>query len=255
MDRKPLSNPPILRATIEASFEPRKEVTLARLELFSQKLKGDFPVEGQVANQHIEFGMDGEEGSFHRFAMEQRGFAVSNKAGTKSVSIELDKYFVSFYNRYYPPWPGLKDFFFDNLEGYLAASTQEKIFELSTRIINRLFLPLQEGASFTDYITTPIAVPTTDEIPDAIAGFQTSVLIPLSPNIMARVIQQTEEATINENTGERGLFFVLDTTVTCNIEHDASDTDQISSTLDMLRKKRNSIFFATFTEKALENYA
>lgn|GEM_PF-3564127 len=254
MNGKTLTAAPIIKASIAAGFNANKGVSLEKLKLFSDEIASKYPVKGQVADQHFQFGSDNENVPFQKFAMTHRGFAVSNKSGTKTISLELDRYQSILNNSYYPPWPGLKDFFFENYGGYISSSSYKEISSLSTQMINRLFFPFQEGLSLSEYINTTVSIPTSDEIPDAISGFRTDVLVPLGDGYTARIIQQTEDVSLDQRTGESGLGFILDVNVTFNGIIPALDKDKLSSIMDTIRAKRNAIFFSTFTDKALERY-
>lgn len=254
MERQVLTKAPILHASVEAVFSPSKSVTLSALKSYAESLASEFPAAAQTATQTVEFGVATDQTTFQQFLTQQRGFSVVNAAKTKSVVAEIDRLVVSYESGFYPPWPSLKEEFFRHITGYIAATSHQSCISLSTRVLNRLELPIQPGGNMSEYLTSYVVAPQTNELPDAVSAFKVDIVVPISESASARIVQQTGKSSVEQGTGEHSLEFVLDITVSENGLNSLADEERVADVLDMLRAKRNAIFFNTFTKRALARY-
>jgi len=249
-----LGRPPIVHAGIIATFEPSKSVRLSSLKEFTDALKKSLPIEGHVASQRLEIGVDGDANPVQKFESQLLGYSVSNAANTRLVTAELGKFTVAFAKGSYPPWPALQEYFLKFLPQYVRAASQDSFTSVSMRTVSELLLPISDGEDLNTYINTAIGIPSSPEIPDALMGFMTDVLIPVGENLTARVIQKTGDRVAVDGLKNPALQFSLDTTITSSSSHSAADEAYIKGKLELLHGKRNAIFFSTFTDKALEFY-
>ncbi len=249
-----LSAPPIVEALVEIRFNPNKAVTLKKLEKFAESLKEHYPKIEPLNSQTLDIKISGEEEPEHNFKNVPVGFRLTNIQNNRVVIIAIDKLIISFQSPY-TPWPSLKEKTKEIFDKYCSAVEQKETVRVGMRYINRVDLPLGDGFTFQNYINTFPALPESDSLPTSISRFETSVLMPLPEIDSAVTIRQVLLDAQDDNEGNKKyLPFILDLDVFQEKNLSISESENIWELLDIMRDKKNAIFFSTFTDEALKPY-
>lgn len=131
---------------------------------------------------------------------------------------------------------------------YLEIAKPDLVTRIATRFINDLQLPLLEGEHFEHYLTASPTIP--PGLPQAILGFlQRVVITDAKTQSLANVIQ-----ILQDGPRKGKVPVILDIDVYKTVEFAPSDPN-IWESLEVLRVFKNTIFFESLQEKAVELYA
>lgn len=130
---------------------------------------------------------------------------------------------------------------------YVEVAEPELVTRVATRFINDLQLPMLEGEDFENYLTASPKIP--PGLPQAVLGFlQRVVITDPTTQSLANVIQ-----VLQEGPRQGKVPVILDIDVYKAIEFAPSD-HHLWETLEALRIFKNTIFFESLQEKAVELY-
>jgi uncharacterized protein (TIGR04255 family) len=130
---------------------------------------------------------------------------------------------------------------------YLEVAKPELVTRVATRFINDLQLPMLEGEHFEDYLTASPKIP--PGLSQAVLEFLQRVVIgEPTTQCLANVIQ-----VLQEGPRQGKVPVILDIDVYKAIEFVPSD-HHLWETLEALRIFKNTIFFESLQEKAVELY-
>ncbi len=254
MEIKTLNNPPIREALLEIRFNPNKNVTVDKLKEFADSLSDVYTNVEPVENQSFAFMYSKEEGPKHDFNIEPSGFKMTNAQNNRILIATIDKLIVSFLAPY-TPWPDLKDTTKTIYTKYLECVPQTEVTRLGMRYINDIKLPLKQDFSFQKYINTFQPLPKYKGLPNSVAKFETTLVIPLED---IGSISTVRQILLGPEDGSSGnpeyLKFVLDIDVYKEKVIKSIRNDEIWNSFEEMRVKKNAIFFGTLTDAAITPY-
>ena len=124
------------------------------------------------------------------------------------------------------------------------------------RYINKINLPLEGKLDFDDYIKTFQPLPKyMDEIPDKLSGIESKIIIPFPDiNCQSTVRQVLLPIDVKKDLESGYVTFILDIDLYNNKIIETMDGGEIWETFNAMRSKKNAIFFASLTDKAIKPY-
>ena len=237
-------NAPIVEALLDIRVELSEEITLAKLEIFHDKIKGRFPEK----QQRIQFqaGLKvSSEGTAAALPTSGGvgGYLFQSTHEKKIVQARLDGFT---FNKLKPynKWEVFRDDARELWDIYFQISNPVKITRIALRYINRIEIPLPMK-DFKEYIlTTPEIAP---KLPQVLDYFFMRLVTP-NPTIQAiAVINQTME----NPTEKQRLPLIFDIDVFQNTTY-IGNKAEIWDEFEKLRIFKNEIFFNSITDKTKE---
>ena len=125
------------------------------------------------------------------------------------------------------------------------AGGEQSVSRIAVRYINVLDLP--PAVELNNYLTAAPQVPS--GLPQTLTHFLERVVVPFEPDIFA-IITQTLEPTLTSRPVTR---VILDIDVYAQRSFQ-SDSAELWASFDRLREVKNSIFFSSLTDRALETF-
>lgn len=252
MEIKTLQNPPIKEAIVEIRFNPNKNVTLNKLEEFAQSIADKYVEQERVENQSIKVVFEKGQEPKHDVQVQPSGIKLKNAAGNRVIIAAIDRFVMSFHAPY-TPWPSLKDSAKEFYGRYLDFALQTEITRIGMRYINSIKFPLTDNFQFEDYIRTMPPLPKYEGLPEGLSKFETLVVMPMQDINCSATVRQLLGGK-KESDGSSFLDFTLDIDI---YEVDAITdirSEKIWDSLDIMRNKKNAIFFGSLTDKAIALY-
>ena len=253
MNPKTLSNPPIIEALIELRFLPSDQITLEQLDEFSQAVSEKYPKKQPIYAQSVEVAFRGEDHTTRANAIPS-GYRLTDIDGNRIVVCAIDRLVVSFLRRYIS-WPSLLDATKENYAIYKSYVSQGKKIRVGMRFINRIKIPLKGITELEKYVKTLPNLPQSKGIPESLKHFETLVTIPLydiTPCGTATVRQVLLPPETDDGLSKYRPF-ILDIDVYCELQGTVDDSS-FWELIEKFRDKKNRLFFASLTDKALEPY-
>lgn len=241
----PFPNSPITEALLDIRVNLPKEITLDTLATFQNEIKERFPTRKE--QYKWESGIKFQAGSAPQVIPSSggsNGYFFRSPDGKKIVQARLDGYT---FNKLKPynNWEAFSSEAKELWGEYLKVAKPVNVTRLALRYINRIELPLP----FTDFKEYILTVPEIGpDIPNALSGFFTRLIIPNSDIQANAVITETMEK-IDDKAGV--LPFIFDIDVSRNYVFEPQ-SDEIWQTLNRLREFKNQIFLNSLTKKARE---
>jgi uncharacterized protein (TIGR04255 family) len=144
----------------------------------------------------------------------------------------------------YTGWDSLLPRVLELWDTYVSIAKPEHVSRIALRYINRLDVPVGQGADFSTYLRAAPEVPA--ELPQAVSGFHTVVtIVDQDQGTMANISQQLLQSS--------PLAIMLDIDAYSNGPFSA-DRESIKPVLERLRDFKNRIFFESLTETTLRLY-
>ena len=247
METKQLSNPPIIEALIELRFSPSPDVTLQQLEDFCDQQSSKYPNRESVYAKSVEIAFNGEEHS-SKADTYPNGFRLNNIDGTRCIVCAIDRVVVSIKPPYIS-WPGLRTMALDAYKAYSEKVSHGKLIRLGMRYINKVQIPTNDQVDLDDYIKTMPKMPIAEGIPEVLSNFETLTVIPFDD--IPSATTTVRQVLLREGPDSTPLILDIDI---ASVSKDGIEDTEIQSLLDTFRDKKNKLFFASLTDKALEPY-
>jgi uncharacterized protein (TIGR04255 family) len=236
-----LSKAPITEALIDVQLSPF-QMDSKHLERIAESL-GAYSLQGPIFQHSARFqvGLAAPQA----VNLEKIGYRLHSTDGRYVVQIRPNALTLSRVNGYEDWETLLKEMgsVWDVFRRDIPAEVN--ISRVAVRYINRLNLPIRDGDRFEDFLTKPPEVP--DELPQSVAAFMQRVLIVGDEGRLANVIQLLEEGSATE--GSLPILLDIDAFTTV-----PTSFTNLWTTLSRLRDFKNSIFFASLQEKAVEHF-
>jgi len=243
-EKKHLNNAPIKEALIDIQVTMPEKNDIEELISLYDRFKRDYPV-----MKHLHRG----EFGFHLGNEEQEAQATVNKSFIGYRFDSADEKQVLQYRKDgftfsrlepYQNWEKMRDEALKLWQIYTESVSPLMITRLATRYINVMELPY--GCELGDYLTAPPIIP--PDLNNEVSGFLTRIEVH-EPAIGARgLITQTLE-----RSAEKKASIVLDIDVSKFGRYEL-DNDQYLKCLETLHDYKNDVFFASLTEKAMEQF-
>ncbi|MBI3776204.1 MAG: TIGR04255 family protein [Gammaproteobacteria bacterium] len=247
-----LNNPPITEAIIELRFSKTERASLSGVETFCDSIRAKYPVRTPLHEFSAAFAAP-QSGQESQIKTRPSGFRLTNTEKNRVVFAQLDRIAVS-YLPPYPPWPALCESMRDLYFGYRNAVQQERVIRLGLRYVNRLRFPFSSNFDFDEYLRAMPRLPKDVNPTETLSAFDSTVVIPLQDvGCVANVRQVLEQANIESIDGNRFIPVALDIDVYCEPERDPPEPE-LWERFEQMRVKKNQIFRASLTPKALEPY-
>lgn len=253
VDIERLTNPPIVEATIERRFARTDKVTLQQLQDFANLEAGAYPTQEPLYAGAIQRRIADTSPPQTALAL-QTGFRLRNINDSRIVLASLDRIAVTV-KAPYPSWETLEEHAKHVFQSFDQKIGHGPLVRAGMRYVNRIDIPIKEELDLDEYLATMPRLPKHEEIPDAIEGFETVVVIPFrqiepkGPVIIRQLLYPPETA----QDGTRRLPLILDIDAYCEDGNGLASSD-IWSVMHALRKRKNRVFFSSVTERALEPY-
>ncbi|WP_061174189.1 TIGR04255 family protein [Caballeronia pedi] len=244
-----LARAPVREALIDFRFEPA--VSLDVIDRFVEKIRDAY---GEKLDLwEAVFGLDSDEGrmSTHQTGPRAVGRRLTS-AGERTfvVQARIAGFTLS---RLYPygRWEDLKGEA-QRLWGLFVKETGAvTVSRIAVRYINEIVLPLPFD-DFAEFLTCPPQVP--PALPQSITGFLSRVTIPEAEYDCTSVVTQLLEGAPNFGPNGASVTVVLDIDVWRECRVAPEQSQHLWDCLDVLRDRKNSMFFEHITEKTAEIY-
>ncbi len=244
-----LNNAPITEALIDIRVENTGEFTIEKLESITKLLPSDYTdikPQNRVFTE-IQINTDDNqepEVTNSKNVIDHIGYICRTKDEKNVAQLRLDGFTFSEL-RPYSNWEVFSEKAKEIWEIYCRETNCQNILRLAVRYINHLELPLKGGDDFNKYLTAAPPVP--GELPQGISEFLSRVTIPNPEGEIVAHVTQTFQYTSNNSHAS----ILLDIDV---FKQNCGDIHYkgIWSTLDVLRKFKNEIFFNYITQEAKE---
>lgn len=249
-----LNNPPITEAVIEVRFSKTERASLSGVETFCNSIRTKYPVSTPLHEFNAAFAAP-QSGQESQIKTRPSGFRLTNAEKNRVVFVQLDRIAVSYLPPYLP-WPTLCESMRDLYLGYRNTVQQERVIRLGLRYVNRLRLPFASNFDFDEYLRAMPRLPKDVNLTDTLSAFDSTVVIPLQDVVggVANVRQVLELSSGLESIdGNRFIPVTLDIDVFCEPDRDLPEAE-LWERFEQMRVKKNQIFHASLTPKALEPY-
>jgi uncharacterized protein (TIGR04255 family) len=236
-----LSKAPIVEGLIDIRVDRAAGVTFQVLKTACDELAADFPSrqERRMFVTQLNYSLaagasssttdDGPDGVILRSTDEKW-----------VVQFRLDGFTISRLQPY-GTWDELKGKALELWAKYVAAVRPVKIVRIASRFINRVQLPVGESFDKT-FLTNFVIGPS---LPQSVAGYLLRVVIPFEEQDAIAIVTQSLDGNSTECILDLDAFSEQPEGIS---EHD------MWNRLDRLREVKNTLFFGSFTEAALERF-
>lgn len=242
---RPLARAPITEALIDIRVELPKERAFDDLDAFYQKVGSTYSIR-QVQSAwsaQVDFSADGP--ALKTSSGRQHGLLLRTPDGRQAVQARVDGFALSRMTPYIN-WDALRDEAQRLWDEYRAIVEPTRITRLAVRYINRISIPLPVRR-IDDYFATRPEVGA--EMPQSISGLLMRLVVPSAAERAICIVTQASEP-----PGDQAQPFLLDLDVFKEVSMNPNDNG-LWADLECLRKLKNTIFFASVTEKTLEMFS
>lgn len=242
IEERYLANAPIKEALIDIQVAPGELQTEA-LNSQYERFSTEYPKREIL--QKSEFGLHYTAGqpTKARIGHSMYGYRYTSQDGKHVVQFRRDGYTFSRLEPY-DTWKEMKEEAARLWGVYIDAASPSLITRIATRYVNVLKLPLR--TELARYLTAPPAIP--PGLHQELSGFFSRVEIQ-KPSIDARgIITQALES-----GGQDYAQVVLDIDVFMSRQFEVQNNDYWHC-LDKLRQFKNTVFFASITQTAAEQF-
>jgi uncharacterized protein (TIGR04255 family) len=246
--RNQLANAPITEAVIDLRVAPRAGFQLQCLDLMAQRLTPTYETKGPIFELAAKFGIDPKGEGQSDLQSKQVGLRLHSSDDRFVLQIRQEGLSLSRMNPY-EDWESLLQEAKRVWRIYLEFAEPRKIVRAATRFINNLRLPMQPGEDFNVYLAKPPQIP--DVLPQGLVSFLQRVLM-YDPNtdIHAMLTQAFEP--ISGPLSDR-VPVILDIDV-YRITEFPPDGTEVWACFSQLRDFKNTAFFSSLTDKAIDLY-
>lgn len=176
------------------------------------------------------------------------GYSLTNPSGTRIIQVREDRLTVSHVNDY-DDWEHLERDAKDALGRFVEFMRPDAITRIATRFINRISVAQEHASSFNHYLISP---------PVLIEGLGSGRITDFIRRQVIRGLDSDFVAVLNVATAsptskESSKALILDIDV-FKEQRIALDDDCVSSCFHALRAIKNTIFFGSLTDAALEPF-
>ena len=147
----------------------------------------------------------------------------------------------------YGKWEELKSETHSGWTKFQEAAGTLRVKKATVRYINAITIPLPLS-DFNEYLVCAPTIPAS--LPQALSGFITKVITPDVGNRVIAVTQALEPPT----PGSSAVTVLLDIEVIAPMNIDGNSFEILWQELDLMRKRKNDVFFEYLTEKSMEMY-
>lgn len=237
-----LPNAPITEAIIDIRVDLPSEIDTEQLLALHAHISEDYPTKKMRAAWQTSIRLDpSSPAPVAKTVGGQDGYLFTSVDGAQIVQARIGGFTFSRLHPY-QTWELFVKEAHSLWDLYRKIASPEKVTRLALRYINKLPLPLP--ARFEDYFRTmPEIAP---GLPQSLSGFLMRVQIPFENPLAHSIITQTIEADDDEH-----VSYVFDIDVFRSVGMSA-ESQEIWSILDELRNVKNTIFFKSVTDRALE---
>ena len=241
IEKRHLPHAPIKEALIDIQVAFPKKVTVEALNSKYARIADQYPKHETL--QRGEFGLRNEDGHpttvtiGHTIA----GYRYSSEDGRRVAQFRVDGFTFSQLEPY-NTWEELKEEAARLWEVYVDAVSPDPITRVGTRYINILKLPLK--TELKEYLEAPPTIPA--GLNQELGSFLTRVDLH-DPTIDARGFLTQALEGVHDNYAP----IVLDIDVFVTKEFDPRE-DNLWQCLEQLRDFKNTVFFESITDKAVE---
>jgi uncharacterized protein (TIGR04255 family) len=241
--QKKLRNPPITEAVIDFTVQFTQPQPPDKLLEFEAFIEGDYP----NCEPRRMFMWRFEKEGVTRDESSIVGYLHRSADATRAVQTKTDG--ISFSRlKPYDDWDTSLTEAWRLWRIYSSHFKPLRVQRLATRFINRLELPGPQ-LDFDDYLLIGPRLP--EEVPQVLAQFNTAVTIPAAEGTNA-VIRTAYPA-----PGPTGstIDVILDIDISRQCDVDSGDHETLLRLIQELRPIKNTFFFGSLTEKAVELFA
>lgn len=248
--REHLARAPLREALIDIQFEPRVSI-----QAIDEYLRGlGAPYQGALDLWEALVGLHGEtNGQPPRATTAQSVIGRRVEAKTDPgyvLQCRLGGFTLSRLSPY-GEWGDLRQEAARLWAAFAPFLGNAAVNRIAVRYINELKLPLPLG-DFAEFLMCPPVIP--PALPQGLSGFLTRVIISDIEHSCTAVVTQALEPTQPGGNVQQNITVVLDIDVFRHGRIDLSDANTLWSGLDVLRDRKNAIFFEFLTEKTVEMY-
>lgn len=236
-----LSKAPIVEGLIDIRVERSTSATFDAMKAACDELAADFPSRHDMHMFVAQVNLSPNPSSSTLTTGDTPGGLILRSADEKwVVQFRLDGFTVSRLHPY-GTWNELKAKASDLWARYSVAVKPNKIVRIASRYVNRVQLPI--GESFEKTFQTNFVIGPT--LPQAVAGYLLRIVIPFEKQGAVAIVTQSLEGNNPECILDLDTFSEFPEGIAENA---------IWNKLDELREVKNSLFFGSLTESALERF-
>lgn len=236
-------NAPITEALLDIRVELPEDVTLARLEVFHDFVKDNFPEKQERISFTSGFKLSQEGPQPLSTSGGPDGYLFRSPTVGKIVQARLDGFTFNKLKPY-ENWKVFRSEARELWNQYFQITDPIKITRIALRYINKIEIPLPIKDLKEYILTTPEIAP---KLPQGLAYFFMRLDIPNPDTGATAIITQTME---NPTENQR-LPLIFDIDVFQNTTYIGNKTE-IWEEFEKLRSFKNDLFFNSITEKAKE---
>jgi uncharacterized protein (TIGR04255 family) len=241
-NQRQLTHPPLKEALIDIQLAEPLPLQFAE-SLETEMIKG-LDRKQRISAGTFEFKI-GEPQEIVEHGEELHGWRYESADGSRVAQVKRNGITYSIL-RNYKDWPEIRDATQSVWEFYLSQVGRPLIVaRAAARYINVLEFP--PSVELNDYLTAAPQIP--KGLPQTVENFLQRVVIPYQGNIHA-IITQALEA-----TSQPGTRVILDIDVFAQQLTVQGESPDLWNLVDSFRSIKNTIFFTSVTETALEAYA
>lgn len=236
---------PIAEALLDIQTTFPSPIEVARLESFHDAIRGQYPVKQPRTKWHGQIRVEqaAVEQAVRRAA---EGFMFKSEDGRRVVQVRQDGFTFNWLKPY-ETWEAFRDEARTHWERYRDTFRPEALTRLGLRYINRIELPLP-FKDFREFVKT--APDIADGMPQGLSGFFMRLEIPDQERGLMAVVTETMEPPVDE--GKRlPLIFDVDIVRSATFE---PASPAVWETFERMRECKNTVFFASVTERTKEMF-
>lgn len=240
ISKRHLSKAPIKEALIDIQVALSDDFSVDTLDSCYDRIKNEYPVHEAIQQQIIGFRNEGNESSKLTFNHNVAGYRYTSSDGACIAQFRQDGFTFSRLAPY-DTWEEMKERAEIMWNIYSSIVSPISITRIATRYINILKLPL--NAEFKTYLTAPPSVPA--GVSQALSGFLTRVEFGDESGARCILTQALESVTDDYVP----VVVDIDTFVSKSFD---VESGAFWENLEHLRNFKNTVFFESITEEAME---
>jgi uncharacterized protein (TIGR04255 family) len=236
--RRQLTRPPIREALISILIAPEKPLD------FAKQLAARWPncrKKKVIHRGQIQLQL-GESFSTSQ-SQELMGVRCDSDDGRSITQVRRDGITFSIIKDY-SDWTELEAQTMGVWRTFLDLAGPVTVSNIATKFINILRMPTG-NIEFDEYFTAAPRIPSA--LPQIMSEFFQKVTVPLKTDASAVIIQALDAPT----TDAVSVILDIEVQLSCHVRSDGNDIHQL---INSLRELKNTVFFSSVTEKALEAY-
>jgi uncharacterized protein (TIGR04255 family) len=241
-----LRNPPVTEAVVDIHVEFSNVIDGESFKRIHEQIRSEYPEERFIHD----FELSVEIGPQAQMTDTRKGLALSGymyvSGDTKQV-VQVKKEGLTFSRLApYGTWEETIGETMRLWKIYLQLFAPSKVTRVSTRFINKLLLP-GVPVDFDDYLT--ISPKTPEHMPPVVARFLTMLSMPVAERTAAQI-----RCSFEGQSEAGSLPVILDLDIIRECACAADDAAAILEQINELRPIKNSVFFGSLKDRAVELY-